>query len=95
MKRFAIVGLFVLAIAGAGCATNSWVDMSDAEFIRRVREYNQKVPRQEQIHCERVKPLGTHFYHWSCRWKWSMEAERLQTQDVVRRMQQVEAEGSH
>jgi hypothetical protein len=87
MRRFAIVSLFVLAITGTGCAgANSWLDMSDAEFIRRVRDYNQKTPKEEQIHCERIKPLGSHFYHWSCRYKWSMDAERLRTQDVIRRI---------
>lgn len=95
MKRFAIVSLFALAVSGTGCASaNSWLGMSDAEFMRRVREYNQKAPENEQIHCERIKPLGSLFVQWACRWKWSMEAERIRTQDVLRRMQLPEGEKS-
>jgi hypothetical protein len=61
--------------------------MSDAEFMQRIREYNQDVEREDQIHCERKRPIGSNIPQWVCTRKWSKNAETLQTQDVLRRMQ--------
>lgn len=86
MRCLLLIGLVVAAAGLFDCA-HSGRRMTDAEFMQRVKEYNQEVPKEEQIHCERIRPIGSNIPQLSCRRLWSKDAETLRTQDVMRRMQ--------
>ena len=88
MKRYLFSAILILTACGSlDCATSGAKRLSDVEFMRLVREYNQGAPKEDQIHCEKVKPIGSNLAKWECRRKWSQELETLRTQDLIRRMQ--------
>jgi hypothetical protein len=79
----------------AGCASKrKSYTLSDSEFRKMIKEYNQDAPQHEQLHCEKIRPTGSHFRHWVCRKMFVKNSEQFNAEQLMRRLSKVPAPSS-
>ena len=86
-RFFPLTFLSLIALVGSSCATAGSRSWTDAEFKQLVVDYNNKVEAMEQVSCEKIARAGSHLRKWQCRKKWADKVERVETKELLTRLE--------